>query len=897
MNFKSTKLWLHAFEQRDGDQFETQRARLASQLLTMREKVEQLVSFIPVDCKDLTIHDITHLDALWEAAQQITGEKWELNPAEAFVFGAAVLIHDAGLTTLAYPKGKAALKASDKWQDLVAYHISTVQDEGKGPSKVELSAKDEADLLFTLLRELHAHQAESLCLQSWELEGKGSFYLIDDSELRAAFGETIGRIAASHHWDAERVHSELSSGKGGSPKLPAEWTINECKLGCLIRCADAAQVDRTRAPLTLYAALGPEGYARLHWEAQSKLNRPFLKDDAIHFTSSSSFLASEADAWWIAFDLASILEKELRASNAILTDIGEQTFAAQRVAGAEAPATFSRYVNTSKWRPIDATVRVTDPLRLARTLGGRNLYGASQVVPFRELIQNAADAIRARRALEGRGVDFGIINVSVEQHPSDDDMCVIHVDDNGIGMSERVLSTTLVDFGKSLWNSNLIRDEFPGLKAANVNNIGKFGIGFFSVFEIADKVQVVSKRYDAGVNEIRALDFRSLATRPILREANSEDLPRDISTRVTLSLPKATAQGLSPDGLLDEFIPQAYYRQRRFQDNKATLKQVIQGMCCFLDIELKFLDHRNGTTFSHTANIYEKNPDDFIAELPFLDHVSKGCRYFSAQKRLRPLTSENGDAFGRAALDIDCLLESRPQNPRGFISVGGIAASSSPRELRSKKGVHIPFFGVIEGKTERAARDISSTIAPDEVVNDWLVAQIKELDQDVLRTSEIMSIASFALTATDFEFDLPFAFHAGRVKSAPTIIEIVKPKTCVCVPVRWRYESWVEVVGYSSLRPEYFEASLSDDVLVLASGSERLLPDDKSKELKRTGGGRLELEDVLRSWQSSRALVEILNRSWSSTFTVTLKTKPVFSTRIASLSGERWVVEFEKVSA
>src|SRR5690606_6579524 len=83
-------------------------------------KVSQLVTQIPVDCRELTIHDVTHLDALWITAQEIAGDKLALNPAEAFVFGAAVLIHDAGLTTIAYPGGKDELKASALWEDIAA---------------------------------------------------------------------------------------------------------------------------------------------------------------------------------------------------------------------------------------------------------------------------------------------------------------------------------------------------------------------------------------------------------------------------------------------------------------------------------------------------------------------------------------------------------------------------------------------------------------------------------------------------------------------------------------------------------------------------------------------------------------------------------------------------------
>jgi hypothetical protein len=585
MSYENTSLWQNAFAERSKDKHSIPRNMLVNQLHNMRARVSNLISHIPADCKDLTVHDVTHLDALWESAQQVCGPDWSLNPAEAFVFGAAVLVHDAGLTTLSYPEGKVGLKKSTLWADLAAPIFFKTRDENGDIKQGTISVEQEAAILFEVLRTLHADCAAQLCKRAWENPNTGPQYLIENSELREAYGETIGRIASSHHWSSERLPIEMMARLGGSPSLPPEWTVNECKLACLIRCADAAQVDRTRAPLMLYAALGPKGHSNLHWRSQSKLNRPFLKDNAIHFNSSSVFSDTDADAWWVAYDLASILDRELRATNAILGDIDEPTFAAQRVAGAESPRSFSKHVRTDKWQPIDASIRVSDPLHLASTLGGRNLYGASAIIPFRELLQNAADAIRARRALEDRGQDFGKITITVEQHPSNEELCLIHIDDNGIGMSERVLSTALVDFGKSFWTSSLIREEFPGLRSSNIKHIGKFGIGFFSVFEISDEVRVTSRRFDAGHQDTRILDFRGLITRPLLREGRGSDLMPDTSTRVSLAVRKELTQNVTApihDQNALNIIEFSYSRRGRMGREDGSLQTAIRGLHRFL---------------------------------------------------------------------------------------------------------------------------------------------------------------------------------------------------------------------------------------------------------------------------------------------------------------------------
>lgn len=88
---------------------------------------------------------------------------------------------------------------------------------------------------------------------------------------------------------------------------------------------------------------------------------------------------------------------------------------------------------------------------MIRSLGGEALYGRNPQVPLRELIQNACDAVRARRTFEGRGPAFGSVTVSLTEKSADD--CWLEVSDTGVGMSQRVLTDFLLDFGKSFWGS------------------------------------------------------------------------------------------------------------------------------------------------------------------------------------------------------------------------------------------------------------------------------------------------------------------------------------------------------------------------------------------------------------------------------------------------------------
>lgn len=870
MSFQQTSLWKRAFSNETQTEDQTHRDRLRTQLLAMRERVSHLLSMIPTDCRNLTVHDITHVDALWESADLLIGADYCLNPAETFVLGAAFLIHDAGLTTLAYPTGIDGLKASTLWNDL-STSVSDVSQDA---------------ILFEVLRTLHAEQAEGLCSRQWE-SASGAIFLLEDSELREAYGELIGRIAGSHHWSHERMQSDLSLVRGGSPSLPREWTINETKLACILRCADAAQVDRTRAPLMLYAALGPSGYSDLHWRAQSKLNRPALVKEAICFSSSTSFSHDEAEAWWVAYDLGRLLDRELRGTNALLSEAGLETFAALRVQGVDTPNLFAQHVKTNRWRPIDASIRVTDPMHIANTLGGSKLYGKNKAVAFRELVQNAADAVRARRAIEGRGLEYGLIDITVEEHPSSSDLCLIHIDDNGTGMSERVLSTTLVDFGKSIWKSRVLIEEFPSLKSKRVPHIGKFGIGFFSVFEVSQDVCVISRKYSSGLSDVNRLEFRGLVGRPLLRVGSSGDLPVDISTRITLSVQKTIVANLSNKVVEDVLYP---WMEREFPAK--SLRDVLVGMVSFLNVKVRYRDLRNGDRFDHEPNVYECSAEKLVDEL-FSGVPDRSCKFFDGIASLEMLRDNVGDCFGRAALDIDAVLSSERVN-RGFVSVNGIVGSFRGSGLKTSTGKRVPFFGVVDGDVLTASRDVFELTVPVSVVDDWFDEQIKSLNKDVLKASELMRIAAFAVGATRREFHLPFAFHRGELRTAAEVVDLLKGLGYVCFPLRWDYDTIVEIKSYDSLRPDFFNTPLIEELFVLGGGSRRIFDDEKARECRKSGTIPLDADSISSVWPMYGPFSQLLLEAWKVEPSAKVTGMQIFQTAVTSLSGSSWVLQLSR---
>ncbi len=117
---------------------------------------------------------------------------------------------------------------------------------------------------------------------------------------------------------------------------------------------------------------------------------------------------------------------------------------------------------------------------------------------LRELISNASDACDKLRyegltngeLLKDNG-EFAIdINLDKENK-------TLTISDNGIGMNREDLIShlgTIARSGTSAFMENLSGDD-----KKDANLIGQFGVGFYSVFMIADKVEVLSKK--AGENQ------------------------------------------------------------------------------------------------------------------------------------------------------------------------------------------------------------------------------------------------------------------------------------------------------------------------------------------------------------------------------------------------------------
>ena len=123
-----------------------------------------------------------------------------------------------------------------------------------------------------------------------------------------------------------------------------------------------------------------------------------------------------------------------------------------------------------------------------------SLY-ANKDVALRELISNAADACDKLRYLAAQNSEIikndDELKVTIT---TDKAKKLLILSDNGIGMNREELIQNLGTIARS-GTENFIK-SLTGDKQKDVQLIGQFGVGFYSSFMIANKVEVISRKFD-----------------------------------------------------------------------------------------------------------------------------------------------------------------------------------------------------------------------------------------------------------------------------------------------------------------------------------------------------------------------------------------------------------------
>jgi len=155
---------------------------------------------------------------------------------------------------------------------------------------------------------------------------------------------------------------------------------------------------------------------------------------------------------------------------------------------------------------------------------------------LRELISNASDALDKLRleAFRNKDLDVDTSDLHIEIE-TDKDARTLTVRDNGIGMTRDEVVELIGTLAKS--GTAELRQQLREAKnaAASEELIGQFGIGFYSVFMVADKVELLTRK--AGESDATRWESSGDGTYTI---ESIDDAP--LGTSVTLHLKPEDAE-------------------------------------------------------------------------------------------------------------------------------------------------------------------------------------------------------------------------------------------------------------------------------------------------------------------------------------------------------------------
>lgn len=479
---------------------------LLQTLLSLRKIVKSLAATIQRSAPSFTDHTVRHMDSLWIVTDKILTpqEMQRLTTGEAFLLSTSFYLHDIGMAYAANDESISKCKESQIFKSVI----------NKFPEAKRTDKDIENRALEYTVRIMHANAALELATNPFP---GTDIYLFESNIIRGQWGDTCGKIAASHHWDIEKIQTEF--GVCEVSPLPGNRKGDLAYVACILRLVDYAHINRDRASSidrAFRTALPADSL--IHWLAQENIDGPERSNNELIYRSSRAI--SNVDAWWLYYYMLSGLDAEIRCVYRFIEQHCGLTnrFSLQSVRGASSPREAVKFIPTDGFLPIEVNLRTGSIDKLVNLLAGESLYGPDPMAAVRELIQNARDAVMLKKTIAKADEEKAIASLPIKIiFINKSDGATLEVKDYGIGMTPKIITEYLISIASDYWNTEFFED-FPGAIDTGFQPAGKFGIGFLSVFMLGDNITIETNR--SGKERVQ-LTLNGLAKRGELRKLAS----------------------------------------------------------------------------------------------------------------------------------------------------------------------------------------------------------------------------------------------------------------------------------------------------------------------------------------------------------------------------------------
>ncbi|WP_243646245.1 MULTISPECIES: ATP-binding protein [unclassified Rathayibacter] len=449
---------------------------------------------------------------------------------------------------------------------------------------------------------------------------------------------------------------------------------------------------------------------------------------------------------------------------------------------------------------------------------------------------NAADASHLYAAHSQR--DVPAVSIRLYQHGGSD---WLEVEDHGIGMTQHQMAESLLDFGRSQWKATT-NSDLADLPAASFRPRGKFGIGFFSAFMIADRVEIKSLRYRQGSSETAMLVFEDgLAGRPLFRNVPVREELTQNGTLVRLRLknPPLSEKGLLETDAIEQSVSQM-------------VRDMLINMCALLDVDLKFEgpDDRDAKRLIE-ANEWSTLPADQLFDRIYTFDMKnpnyqkmyiEWRKYFIENEQ--SLFDEDGRVIGRAVLASGLENESTADvwwwpAPDAKTYVGGLLSDYVYNCL-----------GAFSGAPLKADRNSSFPLANPSELQRWASTQIDLMDRKRFASSSTRYGAADLGRSVGVSLpSMPCGILRSGEISPDQLGDWLSTRNEVVIIPDWEINTYHSDSGSLVFRERQQgrQLDLPDNAIVIRLGSRNFFPEEIQKTAKDSRFG--DFGDLrLREW-------------------------------------------------
>jgi hypothetical protein len=306
--------------------------------------------------------------------------------------------------------------------------------------------------------------------------------------------------------------------------------------------------------------------------------------------------------------------------------------------------------------------------------------------------------------------------------------------------------------------------------------VGRFGIGFFSVFMLGDDVRVMTRRYDRGMADTLALEFKEgLRLRPILAPAERSEAPLDGGTRVEVRLtddPRSEA-GMrlalkSGDAHREDSVP-------------SSLPDLVAWLAPALDVDVMVEDFGRRSIALRANDWLTIAPEALAARIGAYNRLIPDAAPF-----MRQIASSQGTIYGRAA-----IIPSHTGGA-GIFAIGGLRADTEDW-----------FMGILAGGPMRAARDRAGLTVPRELLGQWATDQGRLVATSKIPPEDKVMIANRILSCGGEVGALPIIQWHGLWMDTRMLAEHCREATEI--RILWGPPIFEDDEGYETMEDDEFE--------------------------------------------------------------------------------------------